>query len=110
MANAPMTTDFEPWFLALTEGASIQRRALIRPWFLSFHEHHGPAESEVVSTAWALQRLEASELAVAMTVADIHRTTTWQPIVELNTVHDAVEITVEGHTRAPATTGDPWDE
>jgi hypothetical protein len=82
----------------------------MRPWFLALHEKHGPVTREVASGAWALQQLDASELGVALTLADMTRTTTWQPEVNLNTAVDAVEITVEGHTRAPATMADPWDQ
>ncbi|MDP2290242.1 MAG: hypothetical protein Q8M22_03595, partial [Actinomycetota bacterium] len=110
VADGQTSTDFESWFANLTEEASVERRALIRPWFLSLHQQQGPVPSEVASVAWSAQRLDASERAVALTLADIQRTTTWQAEVTLSTLDAAVQITVEGHTRAPATTADPWDQ
>lgn len=110
MADGPTSNDFETWYADLTADVTAERRALVRPWFASLHAQHGPVTSAVASVAWALTRLNVAELAVALTLADLQRTTSWQPDVELSISDNAVEITVDGHTRAPATTADPWDE
>lgn len=110
MPDGPTSTDFESWFATSTEAASSDRRTKLRPWFRALHDDHGPVTMEVALIAWALQQLDASELAVALVLADVHRTTKWQVEVELATFGNAVEITVEGHTRAPATDSDPWDQ
>lgn len=110
MADSPMSTDFETWFADLTAQVTAERRALVRPWFASLHAQHGPVTSAGASIAWALALLDVAKLAMALTLADAQRTTGWQPQVELSTLDNAVGITVEGHTRVPATTADPWDQ
>lgn len=110
MVGGQTSTDFETWFADLTTDVTAERRALVRPWFVSLHAQHGAVARDVVSSAWAFARLDGAERAVALTRADVQRTTSWQPKVELSTSDNAVEITVDGHTRAPATTADPWDE
>lgn len=110
MPDGPTVTDFESWFASLTEAASSDRQTTLRPWFRALHDDHGPVTMELALIAWALQQLETSELAVALVLADIHRSTKWQVEVKLATFGNAVEITVEGHTRAPATNSDPWDQ
>ena len=109
MPDRSAIEEFEAWFASLTQGVSAERSAEIRPWFASLHQQHGAVTNEVASTAWALERLDVAELAVALVTADLQRTTAWQADVALSTFSDAVEITVDGHARAPATSADPWD-
>ena len=110
MRDDPTSTDFESWFSSLTEAASPHRRTELRPWFRSLHDQHGPVTAEVLARAWTLQQLDTSELAVALVLADLQRTTKWVVEVEFGTFNTVVEITVQGHTRAPATDSDPWDQ
>lgn len=110
MTDGPTSTDFESWYAGLTGTVGVDRRAKIRPWFRSLYDEHGPVSEAVALEQWRREQFESSELAVALTVADIHRTTAWPVEVGLSMIESAVEITVEGHTRAPATTADPWDQ
>ncbi len=92
MADGPMSTDFESWFADLTAEVTTERRALIRPWFVSLHAQHGAVTSDIVSATWVLERLEVAELAVALMLSDVQRTTAWQAAVELSSGDDGRSV------------------
>jgi hypothetical protein len=74
-----------------------------RRWLYRFFEARGPVAKDVVMRAAMEHQVALAEEAVAMVLADLHRTTELRPQVEVDVWMDAsVRISIDGGFTAPS--------
>jgi hypothetical protein len=109
MATAADDSDFERWVERMSDNPNApaddpgEVSPAWRRWLRRLYDAEGPVPKEVVFGAAMEHQVALANAAVRVVLGDVHHTTTWRPLVEVDVwMGNSIRISIDGGFQAPS--------